>query len=145
MPKGKTMAIYHGIRFSVRPGVTGEAVAAGLAAMRDAARATPAVTSFVVGRDFGGDYDYGAVSVVADLVGYAEMMNHPAHLEVDRAGLPLIERFASFDVSDDPDPELGARIAEIHRSRYAANPDVADLVSDLDDHRGSGAPGGSAS
>ncbi|GAA2683575.1 MULTISPECIES: Dabb family protein [Actinosynnema] len=139
------MTIYHGIRFSVHPGVTEEAIAAGLAAMRDAARANPAVTSFVVGRDFGGDYDYGAVSVVADLAGYAELMNHPSHLEVDRAGLPLIERFASFDISDDPDPGLGARIAEVHRERYAANPDVADLVSDLDEYRGSAAPGGSAS
>ncbi|MGI5215439.1 Dabb family protein [Plantactinospora sp. CA-290183] len=133
--------IYHGIRFSLRPGVTAEQVTAGLQAMHDASNAIPSITSFVVGRDFGGEYEYGAVSVIADLAGYELMMNHPAHLEIDRAGLPLIDKFVSFDVSDDPDPELGTKIAEIHRRRYAGNPDVADLVADLGEYSGSAAPG----
>ncbi|WP_460395320.1 Dabb family protein [Actinophytocola sediminis] len=133
--------IYHGIRFSLRPGVSDEEVAAGLAAMRAASLSMPTVTSFVIGRDIGGDYDFGAVSVIEDLAGYEAMMNHPAHLEIDRAGLPLVERFVSFDITDDPDPALGARIAEIHRRRYQENPDVAGLVAGLDDYRGSAAPG----
>jgi stress responsive alpha/beta barrel protein len=133
--------IYHGIRFSLKEGVTDEDVAAGLAAMRAASLSMQTVTSFVIGRDIGGEYDYGAVSVIEDLAGYEVMMNHPAHLEVDRAGLPLIEKFVSFDIADDPDPDLGAKIAEIHRRRYADNPDVADLVAGLDDYSGSAAPG----
>ncbi|GAB3440448.1 Dabb family protein [Actinophytocola sediminis] len=116
-------------------------MAAGLAAMRAASLSMPTVTSFVIGRDIGGDYDFGAVSVIEDLAGYEAMMNHPAHLEIDRAGLPLVERFVSFDITDDPDPALGARIAEIHRRRYQENPDVAGLVAGLDDYRGSAAPG----
>lgn len=58
--------------------------------------------------------------MIEDLEGYAEMMNHPAHLEVDRNGLPLVDRFASFDITDDPDPEIGTKIAKIHRRRHAA-------------------------
>ncbi|MFD4637312.1 Dabb family protein [Lentzea sp. NPDC058436] len=133
--------IYHGIRFSVVPGVSAQEVAAGLQAMRDASSAIPSVRSFVVGRDFGGEYEFGAVSVIEDLAGYELMMNHPAHLEMDRAGLPLIAKFASFDITDDEDPELGAKIAAIHQRRYDANPDVAGLVSDLDEYSGSAAPG----
>jgi hypothetical protein len=133
--------IYHGIRFSLRAGVSDEDVAAGLRAMTEAARSIPTITSFVVGRDIGGEFDFGAVSVIEDLAGYEVMMNHPSHLEIDRAGLPLIETFVSFDISDDPDPELAAKIAEIHRKRYATHPDVAGLVSDLDSYSGSAAPG----
>lgn len=136
--------IYHGIRFSLKPGVTEEEVAAGLAAMRAASLQMTTVRSFVIGRDFGGDYEYGSVSVIETLDDYEQMMNHPAHLEVDRLGLPLIDTFASFDITDDPDPELGAKIAEIHRRRYAGNPDVADLVAGLGDYSGSGAPGAQA-
>lgn len=133
--------IYHGIRFSLRPGVSAQDIADGLAAMDAASRAIPSVRSFVVGRDIGGEYDYGSVSVLDDLAGYEEMMNHPAHLEIDRAGLPLIDRFVSFDITDDPDPDLPARIADVHRRRYAAHPDVADLVDGLDEYRGSAPPG----
>lgn len=132
--------IYHGIRFSVKPEVTDEDIKAGLAAMRAASLSIPAITSFVIGRDFGGEYDFGAVSLIEDLAAYEVMMNHPAHLEVDRSGLPLIDKFVSFDITDDPDPEIGAKIAEIHQRRYAANPDVADLVAGLDDYSGSSAP-----
>jgi hypothetical protein len=66
--------------------VSDEGVAAGLAAMRAAALSIPTITSFVIGRDIGGEYDFGAVSVIDDLAGYEVMMNHPAHLEIDRAG-----------------------------------------------------------
>ena len=129
--------IYHGIRFSLKPGVSEEDVAAGLQAMRDASAAIPSIRQHVIGRDFGGEYHYGAVSLIEDLAGYEEMMNHPAHLAVDRAGLPLIDKFVSFDITDDPDPGLGAKIAEIHRARYAGNPDVAGLVDGLGEYSGS--------
>ncbi|MBB5908222.1 hypothetical protein BKA25_002538 [Actinoalloteichus hymeniacidonis] len=97
------------------------------------------------GRDFGGDYEYGAVSLVADIETYEKMMNSPAHLAVDRMGLPLIERFASFDITDDLDPELGAKITAVHQRRFDANPDIVELVSNLAEYRGSAAPGKHAS
>ncbi|MFL1379942.1 Dabb family protein [Nocardiopsis protaetiae] len=133
--------IYHGIRFTVKQGVSEKDLEAAFESLRNQGRVIPSVTSFVVGPDFGGEYEYGAVFVIGDLAGYEEYMNHPAHLNTDRVGLPLLDRFASFDVTDDPDPEVGAKIAEIHRKRYSEIPDIAELVSDLGEYTGSAAPG----
>ncbi|GAA4545461.1 Dabb family protein [Amycolatopsis samaneae] len=133
--------IYHCIRFTLKPGVTEEEKAAGIARMRGHRDAIPAIRARVFGPDFGGEFDYGAVTVLEDLAGYEEYMNHPAHLAMDRAGLPLVEKFVSYDITDDPDPEAGAKIAEIHRRRFEAVPDVAGLVSDLGEYTGSAAPG----
>jgi hypothetical protein len=132
--------IYHGVRFTLKPDVTEDEVAAGLEGMRKASRAIPSIKSFVVGRVFGGEHDYGAISVLEDVEGYDVMMNHPAHLEIDRIGLPLVDRFESFDISDDPDPEMGEKLAEIHQRRFDNLPDIAELVSDIGDYTGSAAP-----
>ncbi|GAB3508818.1 Dabb family protein [Amycolatopsis cihanbeyliensis] len=133
--------IYHGNRFTLRPGISEADKETALESLRNQGRVIPSVTSFVVGPDFGGEYQYGAVFVLEDLAGYEEYMNHPAHLATDRIGLPLVEKFMSFDITDDPDPEVGARIAEIHQRRYEAMPDIAGLVADLDEYTGSVAPG----
>ncbi|MFF0740361.1 Dabb family protein [Streptomyces sp. NPDC004111] len=133
--------IYHCIRFTLRPGVSEEDRAAGLAQMSAHIHAIPCITSRVVGPDFGGEFEYGAVTAVEDIAAYEEYMNHPAHLAMDRAGLPLVDRFASCDITDDPDPEIGARIAEVHRRRFENVPDVAELVRGLTEYTGSAAPG----
>ncbi|AFU03807.1 Dabb family protein [Nocardia brasiliensis] len=133
--------IYHCIRFTLKPGIAEQDKAAGLAQMSEHINAIPSITARIVGPDFGGEFDYGAVTLVADLAAYEEYMNHPAHLAMDRVGLPLVDKFVSFDITDDPDPEVGARIAEIHRHRFENLPDIAELVSDLDDYSGSAAPG----
>lgn len=133
--------IYHCIRFTLKPGVSEEEKEAGLAKMDEHSRAIPSIKSRVVGRDFGGEYEYGSVSVIEDLEGYEEFMNHPAHLEMDRIGLPLVDKFMSFDITDDPDLEIGAKIAEIHQRRYDTMPDIAALVSDIGEYTGSAAPG----
>lgn len=135
--------IYHGIRFTIKPGVSDEDKEAAFESLRNQGRRIPSVDSFAVGRDFGGEYEYGAVFAIGDLEGYEEYMNHPAHLDTDRVGLPLIDRLMSFDVTDGLDRELGAKIAEIHRRRYEEQPDIAGLVSDLGEYIGSAAPGGS--
>lgn len=90
----------------------------------------------VVGRVFGGEHAYGAISVIEDVDGYDEMMNHPARLEIDRIGLPLVEKFESFDISDDPDPELARELAEIHQRRFDNLPDIAELVSGIGEYTG---------
>jgi hypothetical protein len=88
-----------------------------------------AVKSFVVGRDFGGEYDWSGVFVIEDLDGYWEYLTHPAHAHTDRIGMPLVEKFDSFDVTDDEDPEMGAKLAELNRRRYENDPELAALVS----------------
>ncbi|MEU6765613.1 Dabb family protein [Streptomyces sp. NPDC046853] len=133
--------IYHGNRFTLRKGVSAEDRDAALESLRHQGRTIPSVKSYTVGADFGGEYEYGAVFVLEDLAGYEQYMNHPAHLHTDRIGLPLVDVFVSFDITDDPAPEVGAKIADIHRRRYEALPDIAALVSGLGAYTGSAAPG----
>ncbi|ASO19700.1 hypothetical protein FHR81_000622 [Actinoalloteichus hoggarensis] len=130
--------IYHCIRFTIKPEVPQETVDAIIDGMGAQNADSPGA---VFGRDFGGEYQYAAVSSVADLEEYEKMMNDPAHLQVDRMGLPLIERFASFDVTDDKDPEMGEKIAAIHQRRFDAHPDLVELISNLKEYIGSAAPG----
>ncbi|MEU4362340.1 Dabb family protein [Promicromonospora sp. NPDC023987] len=133
--------IYHVTRMALKPGVSEEEVAAVMRRMREARSSDPSIRSLVLGRDHGGEYDYSHISVVDDLAAYEAMMNDPAHLEIDRIGLPLVDKFVSFDVTDDPDPELRTQIAAVHQRRFDAVPDVAELVAGLGEYSGSAAPG----
>ncbi|MDR7275233.1 Dabb family protein [Catenuloplanes atrovinosus] len=132
--------IYHGNRIKIKEGVTPEELEIALESLRNQGRVIPSVKSFVVGPDFGGEFDWGAVFVIEDLDGYWEYLTHPAHSNTDRVGLPLVEKFHSFDITDDPDPEIGAKIAELHRRRYANDAELTKLVADLPEYTGSSAP-----
>ncbi|KAA8882063.1 Dabb family protein [Nocardia colli] len=133
--------IYHGTRFTIKPGVPAERLEEALESLRNQGRQIPSVRHFTVGPDHGGEYDYGAVYVLDDLDGYWEYLVHPAHLHTDHIGLPLVDKFVSFDIADDPDPELGAKIAALHQRRYDNYPEVTQLVADLGEYHGSAAPG----
>lgn len=135
--------ITHIVRMSIRPDVTEEQLGAALQRMAEASAQMnhEAVASGgLFGRDFGDTFDFSAVSTIATIEEYEAMLNHPAHLEVDRVGLPLVDRFHSFDVTDDPDPGIGAKIAEIHRRRFEAHPDLLELVYAIEEYQGSGVP-----
>jgi len=132
--------IYHGNRFTFKHDVTDEQKAEALASLRAQGEQIDAVRSFVVGPDFGGEFEYGAVFVIEDLDGYWEYLMAPSHARTDRIGLPLLDRFDSFDITDDPDPEIGRRIAELHRRRYDGDPALTQLVRDLPTYNGSAAP-----
>lgn len=136
--------ITHIVRMSIRPDVTGEQLASALQLMAEASSrfgTETGVTGGVFGRDIGEGFDFGAVSTMKNLAAYETMMNHPAHLEVDRIGLPLVDRFHSIDITDDPDPEIDDRIARIHRRRFEVHPDILELVLAIGDYQGSGVPG----
>jgi stress responsive alpha/beta barrel protein len=133
--------IYHGNRLTLKPGVTPEQLEEAMESLRNQGRVIPSVKSFVVGPDFGGEYEYGAVFVIEDLDGYWEYLIHPAHLNTDRIGLPLVDKFMSFDITDDEDPRMAEKIAELHKRRYDSMPDINQLVSDLGEYSGSAAPG----
>ncbi|MEO9338634.1 Dabb family protein [Mesorhizobium sp. SB112] len=132
--------IYHCIRMSIKPEVSKEQANAILERMRRESVSNPLVRSLVIGPDYGGEFDYGAITAVENLADYEAMMNDPTHREIDRIGLPLVEKFMSFDITDDADPDMNAKIANIHRRRYQAMPDVAGLVSGLAGYSGSSAP-----
>ena len=133
--------IYHGNRFTLREDASPEQVEEALESLRNQGRVIPSVKSFVVGRDYGGEYEWGATFVIEDLEGYWEYLIHPAHRNTDRVGLPLVDKFVSFDITDDEDPEMGAKIAALHQKRYDADPELTELVSGLGEYTGSAAPG----
>lgn len=97
--------------------------------------------SHLVGRDHGGAYEWGATFRIDGLDGYWEYLVHPAHRHTDEIGLPLVDRFVSFGITDDLDPGAGEEIAELHQRRYDADPGLTDLGSALDAYEGSAAPG----
>jgi hypothetical protein len=125
--KEKTM-IFHINRMAFKSGLSEEQRRACLDAVRQAGAANPAVKSYVVGRELGGEFEYGAVYVVEDLDGYWAYLSHPAHVRSEMTGIPLLEKFAAIDVSDSDDPELGEKIAALHARNFQEHPDVAAVI-----------------
>ena len=97
--------------------------------MRQAGAANPAVRSFVVGRDLGGDFEWAVVCVLEDLDGYWEYLTDPAHLRSEMKGIPLLVRFEAFGITDSNDPEIGDKIAGLQRRNFAEHPEVAALMA----------------
>ncbi|MFI5915802.1 Dabb family protein [Dactylosporangium sp. NPDC051541] len=131
--------IYHGNRIALRDGLPADVVQRALTLMQTVGTAIPAVRSFVVGIDVGADYDFGAVFVLPDLDGYREYLNHPAHLAVERDGLPLMAKFEAFDITDDDDADFPAKVADLQKRHLEAHPDLAALMAALPTHLGSSA------
>ena len=121
--------IFHINRATFRAGLTDEQRRAGVALLREAGAANPAVKSYVVGRELGGEFEYGAVYVVEDLDGYWAYLTHPAHVRSELEGIPLLEKFAAIDISDSDDPELGDKIAALQARNYQEHPEVAARVA----------------
>jgi stress responsive alpha/beta barrel protein len=130
--------IYHINRATMKATATPEQIEAALESWRTQGRTNPAIKSFVVGRDHGGDYAYSAVFVVEDIDGLFAYLTHPTTYQTDHVGLNLVERLEIFDVSDDDDPELNAKIQELHRRRNELNPEVAAMLADVPAYVGSG-------
>src|SRR5262245_58129514 len=74
----KTM-IFHINRITWKADLSEEQRQAGLELARQAGAANPAVKSYVVGPELGGEFEYGVVYVVEDLDGYWAYLTHPAH------------------------------------------------------------------
>ncbi|MBV2364162.1 Dabb family protein [Streptomonospora nanhaiensis] len=133
--------IHHCVRLTVKPGVDAARLDEALESLRRQGEVIPSVLSYLVGRDFGGEYEWGGTYVIEDLKGYWEYLVHPAHRRTDELGLPLVDKFVSYDITDDPDPDMGEKIAALHRRRYAQDPELARLVGGLGGYEGSAAPG----
>jgi hypothetical protein len=123
--------IFHVNRLSFKADVSPDEKSRGLDLLRQQGESIPAVKSFVVGPELGGDFEYGAIFVIEDLDGYWEYLTHPAHFESEKSGLHLIERFEAFDTTDSDDPEYGDKIAALHSRSYQENPELAKLVSEV--------------
>lgn len=130
--------IYHINRATVKASATPEQIEEVLEAWRNQGRSNPAVKSFMVGRDHGGDFEYSAVFVLEDLDGLYAYLTHPTTYETDRLGLGLAERLDIFDVTDDEDPEFGAKVQEIQQRRNEHNPAILEMLSAVPTYNGAG-------
>ncbi|MER7877162.1 Dabb family protein [Streptomyces solisilvae] len=131
--------IYHGNRIKLRQDITPQQFEEALECFRDQGRAIPAVKWFILGPEHNSDFDWSAIFALEDVDAYREYLTHPAHVKTERIGIPLMEKFETFDISDTPGPELGAKIAELQKRNYEADPELAKLVSGLASHTGSSA------
>src|SRR5262245_66593411 len=102
--------IFHINRMTWKADLSEEQRRAGVELLRQAGAANPAVKSYVVGPELGGEFEYSAVYVVEDLDGYWEYLTHPDHVRSEQEGVPLLEEFAAIDVSDSGDVNRGEAI-----------------------------------
>jgi hypothetical protein len=130
--------IYHQIRISMKPDAPKDQVEYALELLRRLGRELDVVKQWAVGRDFGGEFEYGAMYALEDTDAYATYMHAPLHRKIDEIGLPLVQNMISQDLSDSMDPAVGERIAEIHAKRFAGDAELRDLVGDLGSYEGSG-------
>jgi hypothetical protein len=121
--------IFHINRATYKASLSEEQRQAGLEMLRQSGAANPAVKSFVVGREFGGAFEYGAVYAVENLDDYWQYLEHPVHVHEELTGMELIERFEVVDITDSDDPEIAEKIAELQVRHMEAHPDIAALVA----------------
>lgn len=130
--------IYHQIRLSMKPDAPKDQVEYALELLRKLGRELDVVEFWAVGRDFGGEFEYGAMYALKDTDAYATYMHAPLHRKIDEIGLPLVQNMISQDLSDTMDPAVGERIAAIHANRFANDAELRDLVEGLGSYEGSG-------
>lgn len=132
--------IWHITRMTFKADASETDKQAGFESLRNQGEVIDAVRAYVVGPDVGGEYEWGAAYQLDDLDGYWEYLKSPAHRKTDEIGLPLVDRFVSFDITDSTDPDIHSRIAELHKRRYAEDPTLAELVQNLPSYSGSSNP-----
>jgi hypothetical protein len=120
--------IFHINLATYKAGLSEEQRRAGVEMLRQSG-ANPAVKSYVVGPELGGEFEYGAVYVLEDLDGYWAYLNHPVHVREELEAIALLEKFAAIDISDSDDPELGEKIAALQARHLQEQPEVAALVA----------------
>lgn len=122
--------ISHVLCFSFKDDISDEDFAASMEAFRKTGQMST-VSSSVVGRYAGNPangYTHAAVFVLADLKTLEKYMYEPVHREADFIVHPHIATMEAFDVSDEDDPDLQAKIMDIQRRRLASDPELAELL-----------------
>ena len=132
--------IYHSIRCSFKPDAPADKIEALQEMARRMGREIPAVESFCVGRDIGGEFTHGTLYVLKDIAAYRAFFAAAIHRETDIMGIPLVANMVSVDCTDDADPAIAEQIAEIHRTRFEGDQEILDLIQSLQSYTGSGVP-----
>ncbi|MEU5023449.1 Dabb family protein [Streptomyces milbemycinicus] len=125
------------LRFSFKDGTTDEKKAEVLGAMRRTA-AVESASFATVGQDLGDPaegYTHAYCVGIEDLPALERYMYDPVHLEGDFEILPHLARLSAVRLSDDMDPELGARVTEIFLAKLAKYPEWGELLNSIPDSR----------
>ncbi len=131
--------IVHTLRFAFRDEVAEAERERVLTLLRRTA-AIDSVSFSTVGRtvvsDPGTGYTHAYCVAIADLDALERYMFDPVHLAGDPEIIPhLAKLHIGPDVSDDPDPELNAKILAINERKLAAFPEWADLMGTIPEVR----------
>src|SRR5882757_11223561 len=122
--------IAHVLRFRFKDGTSEEDFAVSMNALRRTGQMST-VSFAVVGQYSGsaGDgYTHSAVFGLADLEALERYMYEPAHREADFIVHPHMAKLDVFDISDEGEPDIAAKIMDIQRQRLAADPELAQLL-----------------
>ena len=133
--------IYHINRFAIKTDAPEDQLEAAMQYLRRIGEELDVVEFYCVGRDLGGEFDVGAMYALKDIDTYRTYMFAPIHEETDNAGLPIVASQVSYDITDDPDPQLGEKMAQVHRDRFAERPHLRDLIQNLGSYSGPGTEG----
>ena len=123
--------IYHINRFAIKKDAPHDQVETAMAYLRKVGEELDVVQSYVVGPDIGGEFDLGAMYALKDIDAYRTYMYDPIHEQTDNAGLPIVSNQVSYDLTDDPDPQIGDKMAQVHRDRFAERPHLRDLIKNV--------------
>jgi hypothetical protein len=130
--------ICHINRFAIKKDAPEDQVSHVLALMHRLGKELEVVEFYCVGSDLGGEFDIGAMYALKDIDAYRTYMFAPIHEQIDNAGLPLVSNQVSYDLTDDPDPQLRDKMAQVHRDRFAQRPELRRLVTSLGSYQGPG-------
>ncbi|MEV0759112.1 Dabb family protein [Nocardia sp. NPDC050435] len=126
--------IVHQLRFKFREGVTEQELESALAVLRRTA-AVDSVEFAVVGQHLGDPAEgltHAYCVGLADLDAVRRYMDDPVHLAGDPELIPYLDTLViGPDTSDDPDPELGAKLGALHEDKLARYPEWAALMASI--------------
>ncbi|WP_394362474.1 Dabb family protein [Amycolatopsis sp. SB7-3] len=126
------------MRFAFREDSTAEQKARALELIRRTA-AVESVAFSTVGRllgDAAEGYTHGYSFGLADLGAFERYMYDPVHLAGDPEILPHYAKLhVGLAVSDDPDPELAAKITSVYQGKLAEYPEWERLMAAIPEVR----------
>src|SRR5215475_5175716 len=105
--QGRVRMIYHINRFAIKKDAPEDQLEAAMQYLRRIGEEPDVVEFYMVGRDLGGEFDVGAMYSLKDIDAYRTYMYDPIHEQTDDAGLPIVSNQVSYDLTDDPDPQIG--------------------------------------
>lgn len=130
--------IYHINRFATKQDAPEDQLSHVLDLMNRLGKELDVIEFYCVGRDIGGEFNIGAMYALKDIDAYRTYMFAALHEDIDNAGLPLVTNQVSYDLTDDSDPQIGEKMAQVHRDRFAQRPELRQLITSLGSYRGPG-------